>query len=152
MRFMRICTLCAFLFKTAYVSTYTNKSKHLYFKTDCGVSDHHFTWMNTHNLFSKSLIRLGGTLELTFHMSICVFSACLQFFWGRLPLGIKLTPDQLLRFPWTLCGIRLQMRHMIVEGRWHHSSHLNINGGKVDLINQLPLPALPSVYDWGRVA
>ena len=42
-----ICGLCIW---SVYVSAYTNKSKHLYFKTDCVVSDHHLTWMNTHNL------------------------------------------------------------------------------------------------------
>ena len=51
--YMRICSLCACLFRTAYVSAYTNKSKHLYFKTDYGVVlDHHLPWMNTHNLYN----------------------------------------------------------------------------------------------------
>ena len=40
---MRIMRNYAFLFRTAYVSAYTNKSKHLYFKTDFWVSDHHLT-------------------------------------------------------------------------------------------------------------
>ena len=44
-----ICGLCIW---SVYVSAYTNKSKHLYFKTDYGVSDHHLKWMNTHNLYN----------------------------------------------------------------------------------------------------
>ena len=41
-------------------------------------------YMNEHSqfvqlTFSKSLSRLGGTLELTFHMSICGFSAYMRF-------------------------------------------------------------------------
>ena len=41
--YMRICVLLACLFRNAYVSAYTNKSKHLHLKTDFGVSDCHLT-------------------------------------------------------------------------------------------------------------
>ena len=52
--------------------------------------------MNEHSqfvqlMFSKSLIRSGGTLELTFHMSICGFSAYMRLFC-------------ICGYPHTLCG------------------------------------------------
>ena len=77
--------ICKFLFWTAHVGAHTNKSKRLYFKTECGVSNHHLTWMNTHILYvqstlSKLLIRWCGTLELTFHMSIFWSYAYMRFF------------------------------------------------------------------------
>ena len=79
MQFMRI---CACLFRTAY----TNKLWGI--RSSLNINEHSQFLQLT---FSKSLIRSGGTLELTFHMSICGFSAYMRLF-------------RIRGYPHTLCG------------------------------------------------
>ena len=69
MRFMPKMSIWVCLFRTAYVSAYTNKLWGI--RSSLNMNEHSQFVQLT---FSKSLIRSGGTLELTFHMSICVFS------------------------------------------------------------------------------